>query len=241
MPRATSAACPRLVRHFGDLADARKRLRHLRFLRSGRMRRAAVPDGVRRGARSALRVVAALRAGDAKSTGKLHSELYPPERWTAMRSKKCWERWRARDWSRLIDAVFEKDGKRIPYRKASLTREGAEVDETTRLDFVMKADVVGPSKPKRKKKTARKTAAAAAPRSQPRDARVEEALRSWRLKEAKRRGVPAFRIFSDKALNAIAVMRPASARELLAIPTIGMNTVEKYGAQIFRVLHESGL
>jgi hypothetical protein len=28
---------------------------------------------------------------------------------------------------------------------------------------------------------------------------------------------------------------------LLAIPGIGINTVEKYGAQIYRILHESSL
>ena len=230
-----------LVGHFGDLSDARTACGICDFCapaecEAQRFRTASAEE------REALyKVVGALRAGGAKSTGKLHMELYPSRAMDRDSFEAVLGSMARAGLVRLIDEVFEKDGKRIPYRKAGLTREGAEVDETTRLDFVMKADVVGPSKPKRKKKTARKTAAAAAPRSQPRDARVEEALRSWRLKEAKRRGVPAFRIFSDKALNAIAVMRPASARELLAIPTIGMNTVEKYGAQIFRVLHESGL
>jgi superfamily II DNA helicase RecQ len=51
--------------------------------------------------------------------------------------------------------------------------------------------------------------------------------------------VPAFRIFTDKVLQAIATQRPATARELLAIPGIGINAVEKYGARIFRILHES--
>ena len=58
--------------------------------------------------------------------------------------------------------------------------------------------------------------------------------------EAKRRGVPAFRIFTDQALRAIAASRPATARELLSVPGIGLSVVEKYGAQIFRILHEAG-
>jgi DNA topoisomerase-3 len=62
-------------------------------------------------------------------------------------------------------------------------------------------------------------------------------LRQWRLAEAKRRGVPAFRIFSDQALKAVAARRPATAAELLAIPGLGIGTVEKYGAQIYRLLH----
>ena len=40
------------------------------------------------------------------------------------------------------------------------------------------------------------------------DARIEEALRGWRLAEAKRRGVPAFRIFSDRVLRVMATERP---------------------------------
>jgi DNA topoisomerase-3 len=67
---------------------------------------------------------------------------------------------------------------------------------------------------------------------------VEEALRKWRLGEARRRGVPAFRIFSDQTLSAIATKRPGTAAELLAIPGIGISLVEKYGAQIYRLLHE---
>ena len=67
------------------------------------------------------------------------------------------------------------------------------------------------------------------------EACLEEALRSWRLAEAKRRGVPAFRIISDQALRAMASRRPGTAGELLAIPGMGISTVEKYGAQI---LHE---
>ena len=67
---------------------------------------------------------------------------------------------------------------------------------------------------------------------------VEEALRRWRLEEARRRGVPAFRIFSDQALRAMAMKRPGTTAELLAIPGIGISIVEKYGAQIYRLLHE---
>ena len=66
--------------------------------------------------------------------------------------------------------------------------------------------------------------------------RLEDALRLWRLTDAKRRGVPAFRIFSDQVLKAVADKRPSTAAELLAIPGLGINTVEKYGAQIYRLL-----
>ncbi|MGA2263330.1 MAG: HRDC domain-containing protein, partial [Acidobacteriota bacterium] len=72
------------------------------------------------------------------------------------------------------------------------------------------------------------------------DSRLEAALRVWRLIEARRRGVPAFRIFSDRTLRALATSRPATTRELLTVPGIGTSTVEKYGREIYRVLRENG-
>jgi DNA topoisomerase-3 len=70
------------------------------------------------------------------------------------------------------------------------------------------------------------------------DPRIEEALRTWRLEEARRRGVPAFRILTDKVLRKIAITRPATSDELLAIPGIGMSTIEKYGPSIHRIMNE---
>jgi DNA topoisomerase-3 len=70
----------------------------------------------------------------------------------------------------------------------------------------------------------------------PANAGAEQALRDWRLAEAKRRAVPAFRILTDKSLQAIAADRPATIRELLEIPGIGARLAEQYGAQIFRIL-----
>jgi DNA topoisomerase-3 len=61
-------------------------------------------------------------------------------------------------------------------------------------------------------------------------------LKAWRLAEARKKGVPAFRILTDKALVAVAAGRPRSNAELLGISGIGLGTVEKYGPEIFRIL-----
>jgi superfamily II DNA helicase RecQ len=70
--------------------------------------------------------------------------------------------------------------------------------------------------------------------------RLEAALRGWRLVEARRRGVPAFRIFSDRTLRALATSHPVTIQELLVVPGIGTSTVAKYGTKICRVLRENG-
>jgi superfamily II DNA helicase RecQ len=155
--------------------------------------------------------------------------------------------------TRVSDAVFEKDGKQSPYRTVRLTPAGRAADETTPIEFIMKETAAPPTKRKRKKKiptsskrrkgTAVKESAASKRKRAPAaaDSRAEEALRTWRLQEAQRRGVPAFRTFNDQALRAIAQTRPATAAQLLAVPGISISAVEKYGRQIYqfcRILEE---
>jgi superfamily II DNA helicase RecQ len=65
---------------------------------------------------------------------------------------------------------------------------------------------------------------------------IEQSLRAWRLSEAKRRRVPAFRIFGDRALLSIAAAAPRNEAELLAVQGIGPGIVKKYGAHIFRLI-----
>ena len=231
-----------LVRHFGDLADGQKPCGICDFCDpegcvAQRFRAATKVE------RSALfRVLQALRPNNVKSTGKLQAELYPHGDLDRDSFEEVLGAMARTGLVRLTEAVFEKDGKQIPYRKVGLTRESAGVDENTPIDFVMKAAVTATKtagKGAKKKGKKKKTKAAAVNGGQA-NAGIEQRLRAWRLAEAKRRSVPAFRILTDRALEALAEGRPATTRELLGIPGIGMSTVEKYGAQIYRILHEAG-
>ena len=242
-----------IVCHFGDLADGQEACRICDFCApercaAQRFRTATEAERV-----ALFRVVAVLRSGGVKSTGKLYNEMYPNRDISRDAFEEVLGAMARAGLVRLSDAVFEKDGKQIPYRKASLTHAAYSVDETTPIEFVMKDTTPASTKRKRKKKAAvpaqRKRARGAETPAQPKPAsdtrrpeagpnsQLEEVLRAWRLAEAKRRGVPAFRIFSDQVLRAMASRRPATARELLAIPGIGISTVEKYGARIYRILH----
>ncbi len=74
------------------------------------------------------------------------------------------------------------------------------------------------------------------PSDAPSDLAVEEALRAWRLTEARRLGIPAFRIFTDRALRGLVERRPNTTSEMLSVPGVGLYLTERYGAQILRVL-----
>jgi DNA topoisomerase III len=233
-----------LVRHFGDLTDARKPCGKCDFCAPAdcigqRFRKGTAPETAVAG-----RILSVLRAQGSRATGKLHNELCPQGELSRDSFEEVLGSLARAGLLRLVEAVFEKDGKAIPYRKASLTAEGDARDDESPVELLMKDDA--PAKPlrqsKKKRSGAKKATQPASKRSHAETpagaAGVEEALRKWRLEEARRRGVPAFRIFSDQTLRAIATKRPGTAAELLAIPGIGISLVEKYGAQIYRLLHE---
>ncbi|MGJ5820110.1 DNA topoisomerase 3 [Paludibaculum fermentans] len=86
--------------------------------------------------------------------------------------------------------------------------------------------------------------AASAPRAATpppaRNLKLEDALKAWRLGEAKKKGLPAFRILTDRTLQTIAAKRPQTTRELLEVPGMSLRLVEQYGAPIFRIIEKAG-
>ena len=71
------------------------------------------------------------------------------------------------------------------------------------------------------------------------DPRVLEALKAWRAATARASGVPAFVIFHDSTLAALAERRPATRAELLALPGLGPVKAERYGDTLLAVLARS--
>jgi DNA topoisomerase-3 len=59
-----------------------------------------------------------------------------------------------------------------------------------------------------------------------------DALKAWRLQEARRRRIPAFRILTDKVLTVLAQERPRSEEELLGIHGIGPKIAQAYGVKL---------
>jgi RecQ family ATP-dependent DNA helicase len=234
-----------LVRHFGDLSDGQKECGICDFCAPARCPAQRFRTATQAERRALYRVIAALRPSRAKSTGKLYGELYPDSDMSRDTFEEVLGAMARGGLVWVSDAVFEKNGRQIPYRKVSLTRAALSVDEKTPLEFIMKdRTAASATHQKRKKRTAapakrkrvrspetpaQTNPVSEAKRSEGVDLRIEGALLAWRLYEAKRHAVPAFRIISDEALRAIASRRPRTARELLAVPGLGINAAEKYG------------
>ncbi len=136
-----------LILHFGDSADGRRLCGQCDFcapeLCVAQQFRALTPQEDQ-GARGIFK---RLRGAAGLSTGKLHKEIYPREELSRDDFEALLGALAAAGYLRLEDASFEKDGRAIPYRKASLSREGEEVPEGSRLDLHIRAG----SKPVKKR------------------------------------------------------------------------------------------
>ncbi|MEV5885114.1 DNA helicase RecQ [Streptomyces sp. NPDC052020] len=102
-----------------------------------------------------------------------------------------------------------------------------------------------------KKPTASRTAAAGSGRGErkPRAAAAElpetllpafEALRSWRVEQAREQGVPAYVIFHDATLREIVTAWPTSVAELGGISGVGEKKLVTYGEGVLQVLASAG-
>ncbi|MDR5730124.1 MAG: DNA topoisomerase 3 [Terriglobia bacterium] len=240
-----------LVRHFGDTSDRAAACGVCDFCAPEKCVAQRFRTATEEERMALYRVLRDMHSVHTKSTGKLYAELYPGNEISRDNFEEVLGAMARAELLTFADAVFEKQGKQIPYRTVSLTAAGRTADQTTPMRFVMKDAVCPVPRRKRKKPPGKTTVSprvtartrsrqAGARVSEPKaEIRIEQALRAWRLSEAKRRDIPAFRIFSDRALRGIAATGPKNDAELLAVPGIGMSMVKQYGAQIHRLIKAS--
>ena len=61
-------------------------------------------------------------------------------------------------------------------------------------------------------------------------------LKQWRLEVARERSQPAFVVFTDATLMAIAEAAPSDAASLLRIPGVGPTKCDQYGPAVLEIL-----
>jgi DNA helicase-2/ATP-dependent DNA helicase PcrA len=67
------------------------------------------------------------------------------------------------------------------------------------------------------------------------DQKLYDSLFAWRAERAAEERMPAFVIFTDATLIAIAETRPTDERELLRIPGIGRTKITKYAEPVLNI------
>ena len=144
---------------------------------------------------------------------------------------------------------FEKNGQTIHFQRASLGPASYRRSVDLRSAVQLAVEPEGPkrSRSSRSKKSSRggakkagsKKAVATTPLS-PQDEILLDALKAWRLKEARKRRSPAFTVLTNKSLDAIVRTRPLSLDDLPSIPGIGDAKIKQYGRAILEVVKDHG-
>ncbi|GAA1815149.1 DNA helicase RecQ [Agromyces neolithicus] len=98
------------------------------------------------------------------------------------------------------------------------------------------AQVMLRAEPERAARTRGPKAAPAAADLEPAQAELFEQLRAWRAGEAREQGVPAYIVFGDATLRAVALARPERLDELDGITGIGAKKLEAYGEALLQVV-----
>ena len=124
------------------------------------------------------------------------------------------------------------------YRTLSLTLLGRDV-MSGRVEEVLAAAPVIRSAPLQKPSRRRRGVPAADAANAPPSAPIVDALRAWRLEEARQRAIAPFVIMHDRTLLAIASSLPRSVDELSLLPGIGPAKLASYGEAILKIVESA--
>jgi ATP-dependent DNA helicase RecQ len=89
-----------------------------------------------------------------------------------------------------------------------------------------------PDRPERSRSSGRKPTVDLSPEAAP----LFERLREWRAGQARDQGVPAYVVFGDATLRALATERPGSREALSGISGVGEAKLERYGDALLELL-----
>ncbi len=182
-----------------------------------------------------LRAILRAVAERSTSTGKLFTET------AVTRDRKEFDEWlgalaRAGLVSIANDTFRNGEGNEVTYRKVTITHEGRTPDEATLATVVMRGRPEVPVG----KSSARKAKAMkddGAPLTKAQEALLEK-LREWRLPTAKAAGKPAFFVFSDAVLRALARACPMSLAEMEQVAGVGQSKMDLYGSAVIGICRE---
>jgi len=119
---------------------------------------------------------------------------------------------------------------------------GARVDGELKVSgqLLYADDLALPGQQLRPRTVAAALGRADASRARQPDSPLAERLRAWRRERATEDGVPAYVVFNDRTLAALAERRPRSRGELLAVEGIGPGKLDRYGEALLRLLDGTG-
>jgi ATP-dependent DNA helicase RecQ len=150
------------------------------------------------------------------------------------------QRRQARALFRMVDAEGCRHERLVGHFGEAIAPCRVSCDGCTGDDLLARAPAAGRA-PRAAGRRSGRAAGAAATGADPRQPTPDEqalfeALRAWRGRTAKARGVPAYVVFADATLAAIAEARPASEDDLASVKGIGPAKLEAYGEELLAIV-----
>jgi RecQ family ATP-dependent DNA helicase len=232
-----------LVHHFGDVEDASRQCGMCDACNPESTVLKQYRHATREEQRTVQSIIDELRPVAYKAAGTLQRSVDPVGRMSRDAFEGVLDAMRRIGWIGIEDAEYEKDGEVRKFRKISLTESGLErsidLQELLISDGIAIEFASPGASPKRKAKASSPRGATPA-NAMPIEMTAEsEALASrlkeWRALEAKRLGVPAFVILHDSTLKAVALARPHTPNQLLAVNGMGPAKLEKFGEALMKL------
>jgi len=249
---ASAAECrmSALIRHFGDMSDNRA-CGLCDFCSPERASSQTFRDPSTSELREMHRILRELAASPhGKSTGKLHTELYPRGELDRKELDVLLDAMGRAGYLTLEAATFmSPEGKEITYRRVLITHEGREANDGEPIIGIQMRDVTDTSAlpSKRSRSQSKGTASGSRSKSQKSEQEntpltadqkiADAALRGWRADEAKKLKKPAFVIFGDRTLRQIVLDNPRTVEDLEDVSGIGAAKAARWGDAIIAALH----
>jgi len=195
---------------------------------------------------AARRVLGALAVRGGQTVGQLHRDLFPRGDFDRRSLEHLLAALARAGEVRMEDDSFVKEGAQVRFQRVYLA--GLPGREISAAEFTIAGEAPraaggarGSKKRRRMERSERRRAPPTA--RAPAEAHAEtastalfEALRAWRLAEARRAGLPAFRVMNDRTLLGVALASPVDESALLRIAGIGPALSRRYGAALLKIV-----
>jgi len=227
-----------LIRHFGDREDSGGQCGLCDFCApensTGSLNRK--PD--KQEEKIISNVITTLKRVDSLGTGRLYSDTCPDSVFPRSDFETILRSLARAGLITLSEHTFEKQGQVIHYKRAGLTDEGRNLDPKgiSSISIISQALFQKTSGRRRSEDKKAKAVKVIKRSDSGKTADLYDTLKDWRIAMARKRGFPAFRIFSNKVLDSLVSEQPTSNDELLLVPGVGPYFVKTYGKEIIGIV-----
>ncbi|MFC1840560.1 HRDC domain-containing protein [Thermodesulfobacteriota bacterium] len=186
-------------------------------------------------------IISLLKNAHSLGTGKLYSSTCPETSYPRSTFEGLLRSLVRSGLITLSDHNFDKNGDTIHYKRAELTHNGYSFNASevniVKIDSSIIAEKLKKKQHRLKKPKTTKTTKSAL-KGSTENPELHKTLRTWRNNLAKKRGIPAFRIFSNKVLSNLSSMLPTTEDELLMVNGVGPYFVERHGNEVINIIKD---